>query len=72
MPDIEIVSREDARVIFFAVDPPQANMSSQKIERTEYGQEYHLVKGKREPVLYEMRGMGDLRMPDYVLEFKNA
>ena len=48
----------------------QANMSSQKIGRTEYGQEYHLVKGEGTCVM--KCEDGDLRMPDYVLEFKNV
>lgn len=67
--DIEEIVSEDARVIFLQWIT-QANMSSQKIGRTEYGQEYHLVKGEGTCVM--KCEDGDLRMPDYVLEFKNA
>lgn len=46
----------------------QANMSSQKMGRTEYGQEYHLIRKKGNCVL--KCEDGDLVMPSYVLEFK--
>ena len=42
-------------------------MSSQKMGRTEYGQEYRLIK--REGICILRCEDGDLRMPDYVLEF---
>lgn len=46
----------------------QANMSSQKMGRTEYGQEYRLIRKKGNCVL--KCEDGDLVMPSYVLEFK--
>ena len=46
----------------------QANMSSQKIGRTEYGQEYHLIQKEGNCVLKCEDGA--LTMPAYVLEFK--
>ena len=46
----------------------QANMSTQKIGRTEYGQEYHLIQKEGNCVLKCEDGA--LTMPAYVLEFK--
>lgn len=44
-----------------------ANMSSQKTGRTEYGQEFKLIRGKGDCVLHCEDG--DLTMPAYTLEF---
>lgn len=67
--DIEEVISEDARVIFLQWIA-QANMSSQKMGRTEYGQEYRLSKGGGSCVL--RCEDGELTMPDYILEFTEA
>ena len=47
----------------------QANMSSQKTGRTEYGQEYRLIRKKGNCVLKCEDGL--LTMPAYTLEFKS-
>lgn len=65
--EIDEVISEDTRSIFLQWIA-LANMSSQKLGRTEYGQEYLLVKREGSCVL--RCEDGDLRMPDYVLEFK--
>lgn len=46
----------------------QANMNSQKTGRTEYGQEYRLIRRKGTCIL--RCEDGDLTMPAYVLEFR--
>lgn len=82
----EIVLRyiRDNRVVFSEIDEvvseaartvllqwvTQANMSSQKRGRTEYGQEYRLIRKKGDCVLHCEDG--DLTMPAYVLEFENG
>ena len=48
----------------------QANMSSQRLGRTEYGQEYRLIRKRGNSVL--KCEDGDLVMPSYVLEFKET
>lgn len=57
----------DTRTIFLQWIT-QANMSSQKTGRTEYGQEYRLIRKKENCVLKCQDG--ELTMPSYVLEFK--
>lgn len=46
----------------------QANMNSQRLGRTEYGQEYRLVRKEGNCVL--ICEDGTLTMPEYILEFK--
>ena len=58
---------EDTRAIFLQWIA-QANMSSEKTGRTEYGQEYQLKRKDGSCVL--KCEDGDLKMPDYTLEFK--
>lgn len=65
--DIDEVISEDTRNIFLQWIA-QANMSSQKTGRTEYGQEYRLIKKEGSCVL--KCEDGNLKMPDYTLEFK--
>lgn len=45
-------------------------MNSQKLGRTEYGQEYRLIRGKEDCVL--KCEDGDLVMPAYILEFEES
>ena len=59
---------EDARNIFLQWIA-LANMNSQKLGRTEYGQEYQLIRGDGNCVLDCEDGA--LTMPAYVLEFKS-
>ena len=65
--EIEEVLSEDTKSIFLQWIA-QANMSSQKTGRTEYGQEYRLVREEGSCVL--KCEDGDLTMPAYTLEFK--
>lgn len=65
--EIDEVVSEDTRAIFLQWIA-QANMSSEKTGRTEYGQEYRLKKKEGSCVL--KCEDGDLKMPDYILEFK--
>jgi len=65
--EIDEVVSEDTRAIFLQWIA-QANMSSEKTGRTEYGQEYYLRKKEGSCVL--KCEDGDLKMPDYILEFK--
>ena len=65
--EIEEVLSEDTKSIFLQWSA-QANMSSQKTGRTEYGQEYRLVREEGSCVL--KCEDGDLTMPAYTLEFK--
>ena len=65
--EIESVVSEDTRNIFLQWIA-QANMNSQKKGRTEYGQEYRLIKKRGNCVLKCVDG--DLTMPAYILEFK--
>lgn len=65
--EIDEVVSEDTRVIFLQWIA-QANMSSEKTGRTEYGQEYRLKKKEGSCVL--KCEDGNLKMPDYILEFK--
>lgn len=58
---------EDTRKVFLQWIA-QANMNSQKKGRTEYGQEYRLMREKGTCVL--KCEDGDLTMPSYILEFK--
>ena len=62
----EVVS-EETRTVFLQWIT-QANMSSAKTGRTEYGQEYTLKKAAGNCVL--KCEDGDLTMPSYILEFK--
>lgn len=65
--EIDEVISEDTRNVFLQWIA-QANMNSQKLGRTEYGQEYRLVHNKGNCVLQCEDGA--LTMPAYVLEFK--
>lgn len=65
--DIDEMISEDTRTIFLQWIA-QANMSSQKMGRTEYGQEYRLIKKEGNCIL--KCEDGNLKMPDYILEFK--
>lgn len=65
--EIDETVTEDTRNIFLQWIA-QANMNSQKLGRTEYGQEYHLVRKKENCTLKCQDG--ELIMPSYVLEFK--
>ena len=65
--EIDEVVSEDTRAIFLQWIA-QANMSSEKTGRTEYGQEYRLKKKEGSCVL--KCEDGNLKMPDYILEFK--
>lgn len=67
--DIKEVVSEDTRTVFLQWIA-QANMSSQKMGRTEYGQEYRLIKADGNCVL--KCEDGNLKMPDYTLEFKET
>lgn len=58
---------EDTRTVFLQWIA-QANMSSQKLGRTEYGQEYRLIPAKETCVL--KCEDGELVMPAYILEFR--
>ena len=58
---------EDTRKVFLQWIA-QANMNSQKKSRTEYGQEYRLMREKGTCVL--KCEDGDLTMPSYILEFR--
>lgn len=58
---------EDTRKVFLQWIA-QANMNSQKKGRTEYGQEYRLMREKETCVL--KCEDGDLTMPSYILEFR--
>ena len=82
----EIVKRyiKNNKIIFSEIDEPvteeirivflqwiaQANMNSQKVGRTEYGQEYRLIRKKENCVLKCQDG--NLIMPCYILEFKQS
>ncbi len=63
----EVIS-EDTRSIFLQWIA-QANMTASKTGRTEYGQEYRLIRREGSCIL--KCEDGDLRMPDYILEFKD-
>ena len=65
--DIREVVSEDTRAIFLQWIS-QANMSSEKTGRTEYGQEYRLIRKEGSCILNCEDG--DLKMPAYVLEFQ--
>ena len=65
--EIDETVTEDTRNIFLQWIA-QANMNSQKLGRTEYGQEYHLARKKENCTLKCQDG--ELIMPSYVLEFK--
>ena len=65
--EIEEVLTEDIRNTFLQWIV-QANMNSQKTGRTEYGQEYRLVRNEGNCEL--QCEDGKLTMPAYVLEFK--
>ena len=58
---------EDVRIIFLQWIA-QANMNSRRLGRTEYGQEYQLIRGEGTCVLDCEDGA--LTMPAYILEFK--
>lgn len=58
----------DVRMIFLQWIA-QANMNSQRLGRTEYGQEYQLIRGEGSCVLDCEDGA--LTMPAYILEFKS-
>ena len=80
----EIVMRyiKNNKIIFSEIDEPiteetrtiflqwitQANMNSGKLGRTEYGQEYRLIRQKEDCVLKCQDG--NLTMQSYILEFK--
>lgn len=63
----EVVSEETRRILLQWI--AQANMNSQKTGRTEYGQEYHLIKTEETCVL--KCEDGNLVMPAFILEFKS-
>ncbi len=65
--EIEGVISEATRTIFLQWIA-QANMNSEKMGRTEYGQEYRLIRGEGSCVL--KCEDGDLKMPSYIMEFK--
>ena len=65
--EIEGVISEATRAIFLQWIA-QANMNSEKMGRTEYGQEYRLIRGEGSCVL--KCEDGDLKMPSYIMEFK--
>ena len=65
--DIEETITEATRIVFLQWIA-QANMNSQKIGRTEYGQEYRMIRKKETCVL--RCEDGELVMPSYILEFK--
>ena len=65
--DIEETITESTRIVFLQWIA-QANMNSQKLGRTEYGQEYRMIRKKETCVL--RCEDGELVMPSYVLEFK--
>ena len=65
--EIEESVTENTRKVFLQWIA-QANMNSQKKGRTEYGQEYRLLRGKGTCVL--KCEDGNLTMPSYILEFK--
>lgn len=65
--EIEEVISETTRTAFLQWIT-QANMNSQKVGRTEYGQEYRLIRKKGNCVLHCEDGL--LTMPAYILEFK--
>lgn len=65
--EIEGVVSEATRTIFLQWIA-QANMNSEKMGRTEYGQEYRLVRGEGSCVL--KCEDGDLKMPSYIMEFR--
>jgi glucose-6-phosphate isomerase len=65
--EIEDVIPEKTKNIFLQWIS-QANMNSQKKGRTEYGQEFSLVRKKGTCVLHCTDG--NLTMPAYVMEFK--
>lgn len=65
--DIEETITESTRIVFLQWIA-QANMNSQKIGRTEYGQEYRMIRKKETCVL--RCEDGELVMPSYILEFK--
>lgn len=66
--EIEEIVSEETRNIFLQWIT-QANMNSQKTGRTEYGQEYHLVRTEETCVL--RCEDGNLVMPAFVLEFQS-
>ena len=82
----EIVMRyiRDNKIVFSEIEEPittdtrmvflqwiaQANMNSRKLGRTEYGQEYRLIRQKEDCVLKCQDG--NLVMPSYILEFKQS
>lgn len=65
--EIEETVTEDTRTVFLQWIT-QANMNSQKTGRTEYGQEYRLIR-KPEKCVLKCED-GKLVMPSYILEFK--
>ena len=65
--EIEEVISEHTRTVFLQWIA-MANMNSQRIGQTEYGQEYRLIQNKGTCVL--RCEDGDLTMPAYVMEFK--
>ena len=67
--EIEEPVSEETRTIFLQWIA-QANMNSRKMGRTEYGQEYKLIRRKENCVL--KCEDGDLIMPSYILEFKQS
>lgn len=67
--EIDEIISEDTRNVFLQWIA-QANMSSQKQGRTEYGQEYRLVRNEGNCVMQCEDGA--LTMPAYVLEFKGS
>lgn len=65
--EIEEVVSEETRSVFLQWIT-QANMNSEKTGRTEYGQEYRLIRGEGNCIL--RCEDGDLVMPAFLLEFK--
>lgn len=62
----EVISEETRNVFLLWIT--QANMNSQKMGRTEYGQEFCLHRGEGSCILKCTDG--NLTMPQYVMEFK--
>ena len=64
--ELDEVISETTRTIFLQWIA-QANMSSQKTGRTEYGQEFRLIRQEGSCIVHCEDG--DLTMPAYILEF---
>jgi len=67
--EIEGIISESTRNIFLQWIA-MANMNSQRMGQTEYGQEYYLIRKEGNCVL--RCEDGDLTMPAYIIEFSKA